>query len=74
MAFSLLFLFSVVIYSILIIKKLKLLIELQFPFILIFLNFFIFTIAFYVCNEVYASRFVKTMEGVNYLICYFLCI
>ena len=39
-------------------------IKLPTHFTILILNFFIFTILFYVCNEVYVSRYVKTMEGI----------
>jgi 4-amino-4-deoxy-L-arabinose transferase-like glycosyltransferase len=41
-------------------------------FILIFFNFFIFSVVFYVCNETYSSRYVKTMEGIFLLTDFYL--
>jgi hypothetical protein len=42
------------------------------PFLIVFLNFFIFTLAFYVCNETYLSRYVKTMDGIFILADFYL--
>jgi hypothetical protein len=42
------------------------------PFVIVFLNFFLFTLVFYVCNETYPSRYVKTMDGIFLLMCIYL--
>lgn len=39
-----------------------------FEFLIILLNFLIFTLVFYVCNETYPSRYVKTMDGLLILL------
>jgi len=46
-------------------------IKLPFEFLIILLNFLIFTLAFYVCNETYPSRYVKTMDGILILLCFY---
>jgi hypothetical protein len=59
----------------LLIRKSGNVMKLPYPFILVFVNFFIFTIVFYVNDEVYPSRFVKTMEGIIILsVMYYLII
>lgn len=45
-------------------NDIKISLKLPSHFSILILNFFIFTILFYVCNEVYTSRYVKTMEGI----------
>lgn len=45
-------------------RRLKQELKLPMEFFIILLNFLIFTLAFYVCNETYPSRYVKTMDGV----------
>jgi hypothetical protein len=40
---------------------------LPFPLSAVICNFIIFALVFYSCNEVYASRYVKTMEGITLL-------
>jgi hypothetical protein len=37
------------------------------PFLIVFFNFLLFVLTFYSCNEVYISRYVKTMEGITIL-------
>jgi len=63
----LIFLLSVVVYK-------RFLNELKIPlqFFIILMNFLIFTLAFYVCNETYASRYVKTMDGIFILLTFYL--
>jgi 4-amino-4-deoxy-L-arabinose transferase-like glycosyltransferase len=56
---TLIFVLSVV-FGRRLIKELKL----PYEFYIILLNFMIFTLAFYVCNETYPSRYVKTMDGI----------
>lgn len=45
-------------------RLLKVPVTIPLPFVIVFLNFFVFTLAFYVCNETYLSRYVKTMDGI----------
>jgi 4-amino-4-deoxy-L-arabinose transferase-like glycosyltransferase len=47
-------------------------VDLPFEFFIIFLNFLIFTLTFYVCNETYPSRYVKTMDGIFILVSVYL--
>lgn len=56
---TLIFVLSVV-FGRRLVKELKL----PYEFYIILLNFLIFTLAFYVCNETYPSRYVKTMDGI----------
>lgn len=63
----LIFLFSLVYYKG-VIKN----VDLPFEFFIIFLNFLIFTFTFYVCNETYPSRYVKTMDGIFILVSVYL--
>jgi hypothetical protein len=46
--------------------------ELPSEFFIIILNFFIFTLVFYVCNETYPSRYVRTMDGILILLSFYL--
>jgi len=46
------------------IKKLTKEEMMPFEFLIILSNFLIFTLVFYVCNETYPSRYVKTMDGI----------
>jgi hypothetical protein len=53
-------------------KKIKETVQIPYEFIIIFLNFLVFTLTFYVCNETYSSRYVKTMEGIFILVSVYL--
>ena len=46
-------------------------IKIPYVFFIVLLNFLIFTLAFYVCNETYQSRYVKTMDGILILISFY---
>lgn len=65
---ALMFFLSILFYK----ELLKIPIIIPFQFVVIFLNFLIFTLAFYVCNETYLSRYVKTMDGIFILVCFYL--
>jgi 4-amino-4-deoxy-L-arabinose transferase-like glycosyltransferase len=68
--------FSVVtvifILSVVFCKKFLTELKLPFQFFIILMNFMIFTLAFYVCNETYPSRYVKTMDGIFILLTFYL--
>jgi 4-amino-4-deoxy-L-arabinose transferase-like glycosyltransferase len=61
--FFLIFFSSIILY-----KRIFGKVNLPVEFFIIFLNFLIFTLTFYVCNETYPSRYVKTMDGIFILV------
>jgi len=63
----LIFFFSII-YHKGVLKK----VNLPFEFFVVFLNFLIFTLTFYVCNETYPSRYIKTMDGIFILVSVYL--
>ena len=63
-SFILMLVLSMLIIGIRNIFKIKKSISVPIQFIVVFLNFIIFTLLFYVCNETYPARYVKTMDGV----------
>jgi 4-amino-4-deoxy-L-arabinose transferase-like glycosyltransferase len=60
--FSVGFLLTLLVVSF--IHRIKIPVAIPVQFVIIFMNFVIFTIVFYVCNETYSARYVKTMDGV----------
>ena len=63
---TVIFILSVVFY-----KEVVSELKLPLQFFIILMNFLIFTLAFYVCNETYPSRYVKTMDGIFILLTFY---